>query len=253
MFNTKSKQIVAFVEKDTLYSEATLEPDIVSRWMSPDPLADHPTQVGLTPYHFAGNNPVYWNDPDGRCPWCVVWLVVEVGFAIYDAYDAGSTIIDPNASTSDKILSGGGFLLGTVLPGGGYGTIGKQSVKAVDKVMDASKVIDKANDTRKVVSKTEKTTDGARFIGDTDGKIIDTHTTPKGSYKQPDGSRTDVLQKRSHFDKSTKQNHGTSHTHETYKNVDSKGTIRKGTGNKTHKPTNTEVKNIETGKAKKIK
>src|SRR5690606_25144565 len=42
LFNTKSKQIVAFVEYDTLYSEATLEPDIVSRWMSPDPLADHP-------------------------------------------------------------------------------------------------------------------------------------------------------------------------------------------------------------------
>jgi hypothetical protein len=60
LYNTKSKQIVAFVETDTVYSEATLEADIVSRWISPDPLADHPTQIGLTPYHYAGNNPILW-------------------------------------------------------------------------------------------------------------------------------------------------------------------------------------------------
>ena len=133
LYNTKSKQIIAFVETDTVYSEATLQPDIVSRWISPDPLADHPTQVGLTPYHYAGNNPIRWTDPDGRCPWCVVWLVVEVGLAVYDAYDAGSTIIDPNASTGEKIASGGGFLLGTILPGGGYGTGAKAVTKEVVK------------------------------------------------------------------------------------------------------------------------
>jgi RHS repeat-associated protein len=131
LYNTKSKQIVAFVETDTVYSEATLEADIVSRWISPDPLADHPNQVDQSPYQYAWNNPVYWTDPDGRCPWCVVWLVVEVGLAIYDAYDAGSTIIDPSASTGEKVAAGGGFLLGTVLPGGGYGTGAKAVTKEV--------------------------------------------------------------------------------------------------------------------------
>lgn len=130
MFNTKSKQIVAFVKKDTLYSEATLEPDIVSRWMSPDPLADHPTQVGLTPYHFAGNNPVYWNDPDGRCPWCVAWAVFEIGMAVYDAYDAYQTINDENLTTGQKTAIVGTTVASSIfLPGGGYGTAAKKVTK----------------------------------------------------------------------------------------------------------------------------
>ncbi len=134
LYNTKSKQIVAFVETDTVYSEATLEADIVSRWISPDPLADHPTQIEYSPYHYAGNNPIRWTDPDGRCPWCVVWAVVEVGLAVYDAYETGATIIDPNASMGDKLLSAGGFALGAILPGGGYGSgakaVGKEVVEA---------------------------------------------------------------------------------------------------------------------------
>lgn len=150
LFNTKSKQIVAFVEYDTAYSEATLEPDIVSRWMSPDPLADHPNQIGLSPYQYAWNNPIYWTDPDGRCPWCIVWAVVEVGLAVYDAYETGATIIDPEASTTEKFVAAGGFAAGAILPGGGYGTAGKQTVKAVDKVVTAGKVADKANDVRKI-------------------------------------------------------------------------------------------------------
>jgi RHS repeat-associated protein len=155
LYNTKSKQIVAFVQTDTLYSEATLQPDIVSRWLSPDPLADHPTQVGLTPYHFAGNNPIYWNDPDGRCPWCIVWAVAEVGMAIYDAYETGATIIDPKASAGEKVLAAGGFALGAILPGGGYGKGAKEAGKAVNKVVDASQIADKANDAKKVINKTE--------------------------------------------------------------------------------------------------
>jgi hypothetical protein len=64
LFNTKSKQIVAFVETDTLYSEATLEPDIVSRWISPDPLAEK--YLSISPYVYVANNPINIIDPDGR-------------------------------------------------------------------------------------------------------------------------------------------------------------------------------------------
>ena len=64
LFNTRSEQIVAFVEKDTLNPEATLQPDIVSRWLSPDPLAaKYPSH---SPYVFAIDNPIYWIDPDGQ-------------------------------------------------------------------------------------------------------------------------------------------------------------------------------------------
>jgi hypothetical protein len=66
LFNTKSKQIVAFVETDTMYSEATLEPDIVSRWISPDPLAAQ--FPSWSPYVYVNNNPIVLIDPDGREP-----------------------------------------------------------------------------------------------------------------------------------------------------------------------------------------
>lgn len=63
LFNTQSKQIVAFLQVDTLYSEATLQPDIVSMWMSPDPLSDE--RPGWTPYNYCQNNPINRKDPSG--------------------------------------------------------------------------------------------------------------------------------------------------------------------------------------------
>lgn len=117
--NTKSKQIVGFVEQDTLYSEATLRPDIVSRWISPDPLADHPNQVDKSPYAAMWNNPVYWDDPDGRCPWClgaIIGAAVDYGLQVavnfaegksgleaFTDVDGGSILVSAGAGA----LSGG--------------------------------------------------------------------------------------------------------------------------------------------------
>jgi hypothetical protein len=139
LYHTKSREIVAFVDSENLCQDETIQPDVVSRWISPDPLADHPTQISLTPYHYAGNNPIYWTDPDGRCPWCLVWAAVEVGLAIYDAYETGTTIIDPNASTGEKWAAAGGFVLGAVMPGGGYSKGAKETAKAVENTMPAWK------------------------------------------------------------------------------------------------------------------
>jgi hypothetical protein len=35
-----------------------------------DPLADHPNQIDRSIYAAMWNNPIKWNDPDGRCPEC---------------------------------------------------------------------------------------------------------------------------------------------------------------------------------------
>ena len=64
LFNTQSKQIVAFLQIDTLYSEATLQPDIVSMWLSPDPLSDE--NQGISPYNYCHWNPIVITDPDGN-------------------------------------------------------------------------------------------------------------------------------------------------------------------------------------------
>ncbi len=64
LINTNNFEIVAFVEVDTIYSEATLEPDVVSRWLSPDPLAAK--YSSHSPYNFAVNNPIIYLDNDGQ-------------------------------------------------------------------------------------------------------------------------------------------------------------------------------------------
>jgi FlaG/FlaF family flagellin (archaellin) len=61
VYDVYNKRIVGFIKRDTLYSEATLEPDVVSRWLSTDPVF-HPYE---SPYTAFANNPVYFVDPRG--------------------------------------------------------------------------------------------------------------------------------------------------------------------------------------------
>ncbi|WP_439488527.1 DUF6443 domain-containing protein [Algoriphagus sp.] len=42
----------------------------IGRWGVVDPLAGHPNQLGMSPYSAMWNNPVIFNDPDGKCPDC---------------------------------------------------------------------------------------------------------------------------------------------------------------------------------------
>jgi len=59
-------KIVSFVTVDTVYSEATLQPELVSRWLSPDPLSER--YYSLSPYNYGANNPIRYSDPTGLAP-----------------------------------------------------------------------------------------------------------------------------------------------------------------------------------------
>ena len=66
LFNTNTNELVGFIAPDTTYSEATFQPEITSRWLSPDPLSDE--FPSYSPYNYVLNNPIRLVDPDGRAP-----------------------------------------------------------------------------------------------------------------------------------------------------------------------------------------
>ncbi len=60
-------------------------------------------------YAFVLNNPLRYTDPSGHCPFClvvagviIILKVVDYGWTAYDAWQAGSTLADPNASQTEK-------------------------------------------------------------------------------------------------------------------------------------------------------
>jgi hypothetical protein len=61
VYDVYRNRVIGFVRRDTLYGEANLEPEVVSRWLSTDPI-HHPYQ---SPYVGFDNNPVYYVDPNG--------------------------------------------------------------------------------------------------------------------------------------------------------------------------------------------
>lgn len=63
VINKMTGKIVAIEERDTMYSEATLEPYITSRHWSRDPLAFKYPE--WSPYSSFQNNPILYIDPDG--------------------------------------------------------------------------------------------------------------------------------------------------------------------------------------------
>jgi hypothetical protein len=112
LFNVHSEHIVGFMEGDTLYDETTLQPEVMSRWLSPDPLAaEFPS---WSPYVFVGDNPIWAIDPNGEYIYIVIngekYLVTypmlqaaKIGdvynYALKVAYNAGMAQIKENLNS----------------------------------------------------------------------------------------------------------------------------------------------------------
>ena len=65
-YHVKNKSATGYSQEETRYSEATLRPEIISRWFSPDPLSDE--FPSWSPYNFVKNNPLRYIDPNGLAP-----------------------------------------------------------------------------------------------------------------------------------------------------------------------------------------
>jgi RHS repeat-associated protein len=109
-----------------------------ARWYDPSMgrfLLEDPIEFagGSNWYAYVGNNPVNYTDPSGNIP-AAIPVIIEGGSTAYDVYYTYSTLTDKCSDNIDKYLSGGGFALGVILPGGGYGKAAKITRGIIDRV-----------------------------------------------------------------------------------------------------------------------
>lgn len=134
-YHVKNKTITGYTQYETRYSEATLRPEIISRWFSPDPLSEE--FPSWSPYNFVKNNPIRFIDPDGRAPLDIIFLnnndqeiariVTNDKTDTYVNIDTDLSlptpfVIDTNSESSDKIDAVGLTLEGSLTFGGGVHT-----------------------------------------------------------------------------------------------------------------------------------
>jgi RHS repeat-associated protein len=90
----------------------------VPRFLGVDPLADREGQESWTPYHYGFNNPLRYNDPDGKCPTCddgvspqevIASTAVSTvkGLAV-SLFNAGAMLVDP-VGAATGVLTGRGL------------------------------------------------------------------------------------------------------------------------------------------------
>lgn len=111
MFNRVTNKVVAFIQTDTIYSEATLKPEIVSRWLSPDPVV----KAQESPYASFSNNPIWFVDKDGRDTFRV--NIREVNYEgdsenEYMFFQVSFTVIQNNVEKSVEMGMGENIIVG---------------------------------------------------------------------------------------------------------------------------------------------
>ena len=87
MFNTVTNEVVAFVDIKQEDDETRLRPEVISRFLSVDPLEKQ--FPFYTPYQFAGNTPIQASDLDG----------LEPNFTAKDAYFGDITVLAKTEAT----------------------------------------------------------------------------------------------------------------------------------------------------------
>jgi RHS repeat-associated protein len=125
----------------------------VGRFVGVDPLADHPEQIDKSTYAYGWNAPVYYTDPDGRCPRCffkgiwrgvsntVVGLYQVVRHPFETAESLGNAVMDP-IGTSEAISEAISDRIGEAqsTEGGGYELAGELVFELATVVITATKI-----------------------------------------------------------------------------------------------------------------
>jgi|GEM_PF-5300692 len=195
----------------------------------------------------------------------IIIATANIGVSFYPPggeIQDGLVLNDPSASKWEKALASAslfysGFTGGFGPNAGSFIRSSDEIVEGVNSLVNTGRKLEKTTDGLKSVdagksaaaadagtsankaSNAAEVTGDARFVGQPDGTVVDTHSTPPGRYKQPNKDMTDVLQRNDN-------GHGQSHTHEVDVHINprdpSKGKTKKT--DRAHPVTAEEAKNI---------
>jgi len=136
----------------------------IGRFIQIDPVSEEGDQESLTPYHFSGNNPSTFNDPDGKCPWCwgaIIGAAVEYGSQVTSNLVSGKSLGESLTNVDGKailISTVAGAASGGVSAFVPKGAAGKLVVEGIKVGIDATESAAKQyNETGSVSLKTTVT------------------------------------------------------------------------------------------------
>lgn len=94
----------SFVPMKVVYRNFDVEQKSVQRFLSVDPLADHPKQVGISPYVFVANNPIRHIDPTG-----MIWEDPKQAVRLNKSINNRIESIDKNSTKIQAQIDKGGL------------------------------------------------------------------------------------------------------------------------------------------------
>ncbi len=103
-YNRVTKEIVGVIIEEEKRFESDLRPDLVSRWMSPDPLSDE--FPDWSPYNFVENSPIRYVDPTGLAPEDVI-IKGDLANLAFEQLQASTSLTLTRDDKTGKVTASG--------------------------------------------------------------------------------------------------------------------------------------------------